>query len=56
MKALEVIAKELREYAALAHGDPPTVRMTATTLLDYASAIDECRQQQPTKALPDPTK
>ncbi|HEY1490475.1 MAG TPA: hypothetical protein VGF90_05490 [Verrucomicrobiae bacterium] len=38
---LETIARELREFADHAHGNPRMVRITAATLREYADIIDE---------------
>lgn len=40
MTTLRQIANELREFAAMAHGDPPSVRITAKTLREYAQTIE----------------
>jgi hypothetical protein len=40
MGPLETVAQELRDFASRAHGNPPTVSITARTLLDYAEAIE----------------
>ena len=43
---LAMIAKELREFANAAHGNPPTVLMTRKTLLEYAEAIEKASRGQ----------
>jgi hypothetical protein len=40
-RRLKLIARELRDYASRAHGDPPTVQITRATLLQYAEEIEK---------------
>lgn len=35
-----MIAKEMREFAGSARGNPATVRITAETLCDYADELE----------------
>lgn len=37
---IRLIAKEMRDFANHAHGNPPAVQITAKTLREYASALD----------------
>lgn len=47
---LKMIAKELREFARAAHGNPPTARLTADTLCDYADELERIANGENTSA------
>lgn len=48
MNDLKFIADEMRNCARLAHGTPCTVRITATTLNDWAAVLDLAAARQAT--------
>lgn len=48
---LELIAKELRDLTSRAHGNPATVQVRASTLMDYAEAIEAHLNEPETLAI-----
>jgi hypothetical protein len=52
---LRTIAKELREFAGNAHGNPATVQITARTLIDYADALERLASARLAQNPPTPT-